>query len=76
MSVLVEQQDETVDMIEETAGHVEKDTETGVGHTYKAVEFARSARKKRWICFGIAILLLVIIAIIIAVVVLNNSKSE
>jgi len=29
MSVLVEQQDETINVIETTAGAVEKDTETG-----------------------------------------------
>lgn len=76
MSILVEQQDETIDVIEETTTHVEKDTEVGLVHTVKAVESARSARKKRWICFGLVILLLVIAAIVIAVIVLNNRKSE
>ena len=76
MSILVEQQDETIDVIQDTAANVEKDTETGLGHTTKAVGSARAARKKRWICFGLFILLLVIIAIVVAVVVLNNTKSE
>ena len=76
MSILVEQQDETIDVIEETTAHVEKDAEAGMGHTNKAVTSARAARKKRWICFGLFILLLVIIAIVIAVIVLNNRKSE
>ena len=76
MSILVEQQDETVDAIHETAANVEKDTEMGTGHTNQAVSSARAARKKRWICFGLFILLLIIVAIIIAVVVLNNKKSE
>jgi syntaxin 1B/2/3 len=76
MSILVEQQDETLDVIEETAAHVEKDTEAGLGHTMKAVDSARAARKKRWICFGLFALLLVIVAIIIAVVVLQNRKSK
>jgi len=75
MSILVEQQDETLDVIEDTAAHVEKDTEVGLGYTAKAVESAASARKKRWICFGLFILLLVIAAIIIAVVILNNRKK-
>jgi len=75
MSILVEQQDETIDVIEETAAHVEKDTEAGMGHTVKAVSSARAARKKRWICFGLFALLLVIVAIVIAVVVLNNRKK-
>lgn len=76
MSILVEQQDETLDVIEETAAHVEKDTEAGLGHTVKAVDSARAARKKRWICFGLIVLLLVIVAIVIAVIIVNNSKSE
>lgn len=76
MSILVEQQDETIDVIEETTSHVEKDTEAGLGHTNKAVGSARAARKKRWICFGLIILLLIIVAIVIAVVILNNKKSE
>jgi len=76
MSILVEQQDETVDAVQEAAAHVEKDTEAGTGHTNQAVSSARAARKKRWICFGLFVLLLIIVAIIIAVVVLNNKKSE
>ena len=76
MSILVEQQDETIDTIQETAVNIEKDTEAGTGHTNKAVGSARAARKKRWICFGLFVLLLIIVAIIIAVVVLNNKKSE
>ena len=76
MSILVEQQDETIDVIEETAAHVEKDTEAGLGHTVKAVDSARAARKKRWICFALFVLLLVIVAIVIAVVVLQNRKSN
>lgn len=46
-----------------------------MGHTTQAVSSARAARKKRWICFGIFVLLLIIVAIVIAVVVINN-KSE
>lgn len=74
MSILVEQQDEQINTIEATAATVEKDTEAGLGYTEKAVESARAARKKRWICFGILIVLLIIIAIIIAVVVVQNKK--
>lgn len=75
MSILVEQQEETVDAIEDAATHVEKDTEAGVGHTTKAVESGRAARRKRWICFWLSVLLVIIIAIIIAVVVLQNRKK-
>lgn len=73
MSMLVEQQDETINTIQATAEVVEKDMETGLHHTGKAVSSARSARKKRWICFFLSLLILAIIAIIVVVVVKNNS---
>ncbi|CAL1704923.1 unnamed protein product [Somion occarium] len=76
MSILVEQQDEQINTIEATAATVEKDTEAGLGYTDKAVDSARAARKKRWICFIILIVILIIIAIIIAVVVVNNNKNK
>ena len=44
-------------------------------YTDKAVISARAARKKRWICFGLFILLLAIIAAIIAAVVVTNNKK-
>jgi syntaxin 1B/2/3 len=36
--------------------------------TDKAVEHARAARRKRWICFWITIVILAIVAIVLAVV--------
>lgn len=62
MSILVEQQDETINTIETQAYNVQKDTEAGLQYTDKAVESARAARKKRWICF--AIIVVVIIAVV------------
>ncbi|TEB31267.1 syntaxin [Coprinellus micaceus] len=62
MSILVEQQDETINTIEQQAFNVQKDTEAGLQYTEKAVDSARAARKKRWICF------IIIVVIIIAVV--------
>jgi len=75
MSVLVEQQDEQINTIEATATDVEKDMEAGLGHTVKAVNSARSARKKRWICFILTVIILIIIAIIVVVVIKNNSNN-
>ncbi|KIJ68995.1 hypothetical protein HYDPIDRAFT_172496 [Hydnomerulius pinastri MD-312] len=75
MSVMIEQQDETINTIEATAAIVEKDMEAGLGHTDKAVDSARSARKKRWICFILTVVILAIIAIIVAVIITNNSKK-
>ncbi|KAG1768338.1 t-SNARE [Suillus occidentalis] len=75
MSMLVEQQDETINTIQATAEVVEKDMESGLHHTGKAVGSARSARKKRWICFFLSLLILAIIAIIVVVVIKNSSTS-
>jgi syntaxin 1B/2/3 len=65
MSVLVEQQDEQITTIEATAATVEMDMETGVGYQEKAIVSAKSARKGRWICFGISAVVLIIIVIVI-----------
>jgi len=75
MSILVEQQDDTINVIETTAASVEKDAEAGLGHTGAAVKSARAARKKRWICFILTLVLLIIIGIIVGVVVSNNLKK-
>jgi len=74
MSIMVEQQDETINVIEAQASEVEKDVETGLGYTEKAVTSARSARRKRWICFFIFLLILVIVGIVVAIEVLKNKK--
>jgi len=75
MSILVEQQDETINVIETQAEGVMKDTEAGLGFTEKAVVSARAARKKRWICFIIIVVILIIVAIVVAVVVTNNNRQ-
>ena len=85
MSLVVEQQDEVINVIETQAAAAEKDVETGfviyvyqihlfidslrLQYTEKAVVSARSARKKRWICFWITFVLLIIIALILALVI-------
>jgi syntaxin 1B/2/3 len=76
MSVLVEQQDETINAIEVQAAAVEKDTEAGLGYTEKAVSSARAARKKRWICFFIILVILIIVGVVLAVVITNNNKPK
>jgi len=72
MSILVEQQDETINIIEAQATEVEKDVETGLDYTDKAVGSARSARRKRWICFFIFLLVLAIIGVIIGIEIANH----
>ncbi|KJA27552.1 hypothetical protein HYPSUDRAFT_179695 [Hypholoma sublateritium FD-334 SS-4] len=75
MSVLVEQQDETINVIQSAAAGVEKDTEAGLQYTDKAVNSARAARKKRWICFFIILIVLIIIGVVVGVVIKNQVKK-
>jgi len=45
-------------------------------HTTDAVKSARAARKKRWICFFICLVVLAAIAIVVGVVVSNNIRAS
>ncbi|KAG0641983.1 t-SNARE [Tuber brumale] len=62
--------------IEENTTKVEQDMEQATAHMGKAVESARSARKKKWICLGIGVGIVVVIAIIITVVVVVRSSGK
>ncbi|EIN07486.1 t-SNARE [Punctularia strigosozonata HHB-11173 SS5] len=73
MSVLINQQQEQIDIIEQTTEGVSKDAEAGTEQVEKAVKHARAARRKRWICFWLTLLLLAIVAIVVAVVVTQNT---
>ncbi|KAG8906274.1 Plasma membrane t-SNARE, secretory vesicle fusion [Tulasnella sp. 403] len=76
MSVLVEQQDETLNVIEAHAAQVNQDTEAGLKHTEAAVVSARAARRKRWICFFIILIILIIVGVVVGVVVANNVNKK
>jgi len=69
MDVLVTQQEETINAIETAAVHVEQDTEAGLAQTKKAVDHARSARRKRWICFIIFLIVLAAVGLAIGLTV-------
>jgi len=71
MSVMVEQQDETINVIDAQAESVEQDLEVGLGYTNKAVDSARAARKKRWICFFIILVVLIIVGVVVGIEVNN-----
>lgn len=75
MSMLVEQQDETIGVIETQAAGVHTDMEQGLKHTEQAVVKARKARRKKWICFWISILILVIVAAIIVGVICGGQNK-
>ncbi|KAF9005575.1 t-SNARE [Cyathus striatus] len=68
MGTLVEQQDVVINNVENTAIEVETDMRKGLEHTETAVKHARSARKKRWICFFICIFVAVVLAVVLGVV--------
>ncbi|GBE82013.1 t-SNARE [Sparassis latifolia] len=72
MSVLVEQQDETINAVDTTAGQVEENTKAGLDQTTKAVKSARAARRKRWYCFFLVLIILIIVGIVVGVVVGTN----
>jgi len=76
MSVLVEQQDPVLDSIHHAAESADKDLEVGLQHTEKAVDSARAARKKRWICFFIILIILIVVAIIVGVVVSQHINTK
>ncbi|KAI0797683.1 t-SNARE [Abortiporus biennis] len=75
ISVLINQQDDAINAIQDTAGRVEADTSAGLDQTEKAVKHARSARRKRWICFFLTLIILAIIAIVVGVAVSQAVKK-
>lgn len=76
MSVLVEQQDESINAIVVNTEKTANDAELALQHTDKAVASARSARKKRWICFFICLIILAIVGIVVGVEVANHVHSN
>ncbi|ODV88529.1 hypothetical protein CANCADRAFT_3168 [Tortispora caseinolytica NRRL Y-17796] len=65
MELMVAEQDTMVAHIDDRAQTVQNDIEQGVAETDKAVQHAKAARRKRWICFGIICAILIIVAVII-----------
>jgi len=69
MSVYVAKQDDTINAIDDNAGKVEENIAAGLKETERATELARSARRKKWICFFLILIILAIVAIVVGVVV-------
>ncbi|WVQ78776.1 hypothetical protein IAT38_000867 [Cryptococcus sp. DSM 104549] len=67
MAMLVEQQDETIVNVENQAQGVDTDIKQGLVQTDKAVESAKKARRKKWICFWIVVLIIVILALVLGI---------
>ncbi|KZO97926.1 syntaxin-like protein [Calocera viscosa TUFC12733] len=76
MSILVEEQEEGINVINTNAADANRDTEKAVQQVDKAVISAKRARRMRWICFFIILIILVIIAIVVAIEVTNNQKKS
>ncbi|TFY81769.1 hypothetical protein EWM64_g2243 [Hericium alpestre] len=60
---------DTINAIQTSAANVEHDTEAGLGHTERAVKSARAARRKRWYCFFLVLIILAIVGIVVGVTV-------
>ena len=57
MALLVEEQDTQVVQIEQKAVEAEQNMGQAEGQLQKAVKSARAARRKRWICFFIILII-------------------
>ncbi|KAJ8473269.1 hypothetical protein ONZ45_g16356 [Pleurotus djamor] len=63
MATLVEQQDVTIGIIEDTSRKVEEDAKAGDEQVAIAVKHARNARRMRWIFFGICVFIVAVLAL-------------
>jgi syntaxin 1B/2/3 len=67
MEELVAVQNVQVQNVDEQVADAQKDIEMGLGHTDKAVESARKARRKKMFCYAILALVIIIIIVVIVV---------
>ncbi|KAI7872348.1 t-SNARE [Spinellus fusiger] len=67
MQYLLENQAQVLSQIEVSSEQVVQDLEKGDRHLTGAITSAKATRKKKWICFGIFMLILIIIVIILCV---------
>lgn len=64
----IQLQDTQIQQTEQHTEQVKHDTEAGNVQLTKGIEHARRARKMKWWCFGIVVIILVIIAIVLGVI--------
>jgi len=67
MAILIEEQQDTIDHAALQAEATHRDLERGGQKVDEATELARSARRKRWWCFFLSLLIIAVLAIAIAV---------
>jgi len=58
MSIMIEIQESAIDNIEQKAQETETQMESGLQATEQAVVKARSARRKKWYCIGLIVLII------------------
>ena len=73
---LVKRQEMQVEQVEENGIDMQENIANANEELDTGIKSARAARKKKWICLGIAILLVTAIAVAIAVYVLNRKPSK
>ena len=64
----IQLQDTQIQQTEQHTEQVKHDTEAGNVQLTKGIEHARRARKMKWWCFGIVVLVLIIIAVVLGVI--------
>lgn len=76
MQDMLEAQGKVLETIEQSAAEAQGHISQGYVDIEKAKVSAISTRRKKWICFGIFIIILVIIAIILAIYIPKNNHSN
>ncbi|KAB8283927.1 t-SNARE [Yarrowia lipolytica] len=77
MELLVAEQEAPVQHVEKHTEQVQVDVEQGMGHTSKAVVFARAARKKKWWCLLICLIIIILaVCIPVGIWASNNNKKD
>ncbi|EEB08382.1 SNARE Psy1 [Schizosaccharomyces japonicus yFS275] len=74
MATMVQEQDPVVDKIVTDAVNVRTNMGEGTQHMDKAIKSAKAARRKKWICLGITILIIVIIVAVLCGVLIPLRK--
>lgn len=65
LEIMVAEQEAPVQAIEYQANNAQTHIQGAVAQTSKAVESARAARRKKWICFGIIVIICIILAAVL-----------
>ncbi|GAA5804022.1 hypothetical protein HPULCUR_009508 [Helicostylum pulchrum] len=76
MQDMLAAQAHVLETIEQSAEDTSYQLETGVAYVEKAKVSAIATRRKKWICFGIFIIILIIIAIVLAIYIPKSQNNN